>query len=261
MRVKSSISPVVAIVQARMGSTRLPGKVMKPIGGRPVLWHVINRLKAAGMIDDIVIATTDNPADDIIQEWCSLNGVGCHRGSTDDVLDRYFYAARSARAKTIVRITSDCPLIDPALVDRAIRKFGEGGFDYVSLDPSFPDGLDCEVFSFEALEKAYMSAALSSEREHVTPYIWKRTQLFRVCKIMSEKDLSGMRWTVDDERDLRLVTAIYDGISAGERVFHMDEILGFLEKNQDLLAINADIKRNEGYAKSLKEDKLIQQAG
>ncbi len=261
MRVKTGFKPVVAIVQARMGSTRLPGKVMKPIGGRPILWHVVNRLKAASLVDDIIVATTDQPSDDIIKEWCGLNGTGCYRGSQDDVLDRFFYAARAAGARTIVRITSDCPLIDPALVDRAIRKFSEGGFDYVSLDPSFPDGLDAEVFSFEALEKAYMEAALSSEREHVTPYIWKRTQVFRVCRIMSEADLSHMRWTVDDERDLKLVTAIYDGINAGERVFHMDEILRFLEKNPALLGINAQTERNEGYAKSLKEDKLVQRAG
>ena len=261
MRVNTGIGPVVAVVQARMGSTRLPGKVMKPLGGRPILWHVVNRLKSASMIDDIVVATTDQPSDDVIKEWCGLNGTGCYRGSQDDVLDRYFYAARNAGAKTVVRITSDCPLVDPALVDRAIRKFSEGGFDYVSLDPSFPDGLDAEVFSFEALEKAYMAAALSSEREHVTPYIWKRTQLFRVCRIMSETDLSHMRWTVDDERDLKLVTAIYGGIDAGERVFHMDEVLRFLEKNPALLGLNAAIERNEGYAKSLKEDKLVQRAG
>jgi len=261
MQVSTKMKPVIAIVQARMGSTRLPGKVMKGIAGRPMLWHVVNRLKAAKSIDDIIIATTDQPADDLIAEWCALNGTGCYRGSSDDVLDRYFYAARGAKANTIVRITSDCPLLDPALVDRAVLKFAEGGFDYVSIDPSFPDGLDVEVFSFASLEKAYMQAGLSSEREHVTPYIWKNHQRFRVCKIMSAEDLSHMRWTVDDERDLRLVTAIYEGIGAGERVFHMEEILRFLEKNPGLLEINAETTRNEGYARSIKEDKSVQRAG
>lgn len=255
--VKAAIGPVVGIVQARMGSTRLPGKVMMEIGGKPMLWHVVARLAASALVEKIVVATTQEESDDRIAEWCAENNVCCHRGSVNDVLDRYFYAALASKARTIVRITSDCPLLDPALVDRAIRKFGEGGLDYVSIDPSFPDGLDAEVFSFEALEKAYMRAALSSEREHVTPYIWKNHTIFRICKIRCETDLSKMRWTVDDERDLTLVNAIYDGIGANGGIFYMEEILKFLEAHPALLEINADIERNEGYAKSLSEDKAV----
>ncbi len=253
----TAIGPVVGIVQARMGSTRLPGKVMREIGGRPMLWHVVTRLAAASLVEKVVVATTEDESDDRIAGWCGENGICCHRGSVNDVLDRYFYAALAARARTIVRITSDCPFLDPELVDRAVRRFGEGGLDYVSIDPSFPDGLDAEVFSFAALEKAYMQAALSSEREHVTPYIWKNPAAFRICKIHCENDLSKMRWTVDDERDLTLVSAIYDGIGGEGRIFHMDEILRFLETNPSLLRINADIGRNEGYARSLKEDKAV----
>jgi len=260
MRLREELAPVVAIVQARMSSTRLPGKVMKGIAGRPMLWHVVNRLKASRLIDEVVVATTAGAEDDIIEEWCKLEGTGFFRGSLEDVLDRYCQAALSFGAKTVVRITSDCPLIDPALVDRAIEKFGEGGYDHVSVDSSFPDGLDAEVFSFEALRKAHTEAALASEREHVTPYIWKNAHIFRLGKIMSAEDLSAMRWTVDDERDLRVVTEIYEGIGAGERVFHMDEVLAFLRKKPEVLKINAETRRNEGYAKSLKNDRNVKKA-
>lgn len=261
MSVRSELRPVVAIIQARMSSTRLPGKVLKSVAGRPILWHVINRLGASRLIDDIVIATTTGREDDIIEEWCKLGGTNFSRGSLDDVLDRYYQAAKAFGAKTIVRITSDCPLIDPALVDRAIEMFNQGGFDHVSIDSSYPDGLDAEVFSFDALKKAQDEASLASEREHVTPYIWKNPQTFRLGKIKSDTDLSGMRWTVDDEKDLRLVTSIYEGINAGERVFHMEEVLEFLRKNPEVLKINSMTARNEGYAKSLKQDRIVKKAG
>jgi spore coat polysaccharide biosynthesis protein SpsF len=261
MRISGELRPVVAIVQARMSSTRLPGKVMKPIAGRPMLWHVVNRLKASRLIDEVVVATTTGAEDDIIEEWCKLNGTGFSRGSLEDVLDRYFQAAASFEARTVVRVTSDCPLIDPALVDRAIEMFGRGVFDHVSVDSSYPDGLDAEVFSFAALKKAHEEATLSSEREHVTPYIWKNQHLFRLGKIKCDIDLSRMRWTVDDERDLRLVTEIYEGIKAGERVFHMEEVLRFLRSRPEVLKINASTMRNEGYAKSLRQDRTVKKAG
>lgn len=261
MPVRSELRPVVAIIQARMSSTRLPGKVMKSLTGRPILWHVVNRLGAAMLIDEIVVATTTGPEDDIIEEWCKLNGTSFSRGSLDDVLDRYYQAAKAYGARTVVRITSDCPLIDPALVDRAIEMFNQGGFDHVSIDSSYPDGLDAEVFSFDALKKAHEEAALASEREHVTPYIWKNGGMFRLGKIKSEVDLSLMRWTVDDEKDFRLVTNIYEGINAGERVFHMEEVLEFLRKNPEALKINSMTARNEGYAKSLKLDRIVKKAG
>ncbi|MDO8427574.1 MAG: glycosyltransferase family protein [Deltaproteobacteria bacterium] len=248
------IEPVIAIVQARMSSTRLPSKVMKPVCGRPILWHVVNRLKSSEFIDETVIATTTEASDDIIEEWCTLHGIRFYRGSLNDVLDRYYQAAKEFGARTIVRVTSDCPLIDPALVDRAIKKFSEGSFDHVSIDPSFPDGLDAEVFSFDALAKAHREAALASEREHVTPYIWKNPEVFRLHKIKSPRDLSRMRWTVDDEKDLMLVTKIFEGMGPAEEVFHCEDILRFLESRPDLLKINSDTARNEGYARSLKQD-------
>lgn len=252
----NGINPVVAIVQARMGSTRLPGKVLKEICGKTVLWHVVNRLRAARNIDSVLIATTTEASDDPVVSWCRENRVAHFRGSLDDVLDRYYRAAGFCGARTIVRITADCPLIEPTLVDRVIEKFAADGCDHAGVASSFPDGLDAEVFSFEALKKAHAEARLASEREHVTPYIWKNPQTFRLGAVHSETDLSKMRWTVDDEKDFRFVTKVFEGLGAG-RVFHMDDVLEFLRKNPELLEINSQTMRNEGYAKSLKEDKVV----
>lgn len=242
-----------------MSSTRLPGKVMLDICGQPVLAHVINRLKAARHIDTIVVATTIDRSDDVIGSWCRSNSVQFYRGSLEDVLDRYYKAAKEFNARTIVRITSDCPLIDPTLVDAAIEKFSTGNFDHVSIDPTYPDGLDAEVFSFAALARAHKEATLSSEREHVTPYIWKNAQTFRLGRVVSEADLSRMRWTVDDEKDFLFVGKIYEALMHDGRVFSTAEILKFIEANPSILEINSATMRNEGYAKSLKEDRVIKE--
>ena len=251
--------PVVAVIQARMSSTRLPGKVMREVAGKTILGHVVDRLKAAARIDTVIVATTTDPSDDCIEAWCAGRKVPVYRGSMNDVLDRYYEAARKFSARTVVRVTSDCPLIDPELVDRIIEKFSLGGFDHVSVGPTFPDGLDAEVFSFSALEKAHREARLASEREHVTPYIWKNPGTFRIARITSEKDLSKLRWTVDDEKDLTLVTRIYEGMGPG--LFHLNDVLEYLERNPGLSDINSMTMRNEGYAKSLREDVTVEKAG
>lgn len=256
-RTHSKAAPVVAIIQARMGSTRLPGKVLMEICGRPILWHVVNRLKAAALIDKIVVATTVEKADDLIEDWCLENGVPFFRGSNDDVLDRYCRAAKKFGARAVVRITADCPLIEPELVDGIIEKFAEGGYDHVGVDNSFPDGLDAEVISLSAIEIANSEATLASEHEHVTPYIWKNAGRFRLASIKSVKDLSHLRWTVDDGKDFLLVSKIYEGLWKKYEVFHMRDILKFLEDNPELLNINSGTMRNEGYAKSVKEDRVL----
>lgn len=256
---KDAFRPVVAVIQARMSSTRLPGKVMKEVSGKTILGHVVSRVKASRLIDTVAVATTTERTDDLIAEWCAENKVPAYRGSLNDVLDRYFQAAKKFGAKTVVRVTSDCPLIDPALVDRVIEKFSEGGYDHVSVGPTYPDGLDAEVFSFASLEKAHNEARLASELEHVTPYIWKNPGVFRLASIACGIDLSRMRWTVDDERDLLFVTKIYEGLGS-EKLFHMEEVLEYLERNPKLLEINSATARNEGYARSLKEDKIIEKA-
>ncbi len=255
--VKEGLRPIVAIIQARMSSTRLPGKVMKEICGHPVLFHVVNRLRSSSLIDRIMVATTVEPSDGVIERWCGENNVECHRGSLNDVLERYYEAALKAGAATIVRITADCPLIDPEIVDTVIEKFAEGGWDHAGTEATYPDGLDTEVFGFRALEKAHREARLASEREHVTPYIWKNRDIFRVVAVRNAVDLSYMRWTVDDERDFTLVTRIFEGFGCADRVLHMGEIVEFLDRNPELLSINSSTMRNEGYAKSLREDKTV----
>jgi len=250
---------VVAIIQARMGSTRLPGKVMMKIVGRPMLWHVINRLKHAKRLDDTVIATTTLNEDKTILKLASEMGVKGYAGSEDDVLDRYYQAAIRYKADVIVRITADCPLIDPTVIDRAIEFYLNHDFDYVGtgIKPTYPDGLDTEVLSFNALERAWKEASLASEVEHVTPYIKKNPQLFDIKNVENDKDLSYMRWTVDEERDLKFVREIYKRLYIEGKIFYMDDILNLLKKFPEIMDINKSIMRDEGYLKSLREDKII----
>ncbi len=250
--------PVVGvIIQARMSSTRLPKKVMMDICQRPLLWHVINRLKPASLVDEIIVATSDRPEDDIIEEKCLEWGIKCFRGSRDDVLDRYYRAALEYGIETVVRVCSDCPLIDPEVIDRAIKKYMEGSFDHVSIDKEFPHGLDCEVFSFDTLTRAWNEAALASEREHVTPYIWKNDSVFRLGKIACDIDCSHMRWTVDNRKDFDFVLAVYEAMGCSDRVFTMKEVVELLERRPDIFEINSGGIRGEGYIKSLKEDKFV----
>lgn len=252
--------PVAAIVQARMSSSRLPGKVMRDISGRPMLWHVVNRLRSAQSIDKIVVATSTDSSDDVIVKWCDDECISYYRGSLNDVLARYHGAALEYGARTIVRITADCPMIDPLLVDGAVKSFlaplepGERPLDYLGLDKSFPDGLDTEVFSIEALSRAFKEARLPSEREHVTPYIWKNKSDFRLRSIRHYKDLSHMRWTVDDRADLTFVRKVFDSFACPLRVFYMEEVLRLLYSNTELLKINSSTVRNEGYLKSLSDE-------
>ena len=250
---------IVSIIQARMGSTRLLGKVMRDIVGKPMLWHVINRVKHAKRLNDIVIATTTLNEDKQILELASEMGVRSYAGSEDDVLDRYYQAAIIHKADVIVRITADCPLIDPNVIDRAIEFYLNHDFDYVctGIEPTYPDGLDTEVFSFNALERAWKEATLASEGEHVTPYIKKNPQIFSIKNLENDKDLSYMRWTVDEERDLEFVREIYKRLYVNGRIFYMEDILNLLKKRPELMDINKGIMRDEGYLKSLREDKII----
>jgi spore coat polysaccharide biosynthesis protein SpsF len=254
------VTRVVAIVQARMGSTRLPNKVMKKVVGQPVLWHVVNRIKSAKTIDKIVVASTKRRADKRIIRWAEENGVERYAGSENDVLDRYYQAAVTFDANVIVRITSDCPLIDPKVIDIVVNQFLAGDFDYVSNTgrpdnkPTYPAGLDTEVFSFSALRKAWEEAKLLSEREHVTPYIWKHRNLFKIGGVAHDEDLSRMRWTLDYDKDLEFVREVYARLYSKGKIFYMEDVLGLLNNHQELLNINKGVNRNEGYLKSLGED-------
>lgn len=250
---------IVTIIQARMGSTRLPGKVLMDICGHPMLWHVINRARQAKLLDDVLVATSEKASDDPVVAFCEQEGVPCFRGSEDDVLDRYYRAAVWIGADTVVRITADCPLIDPVVSDKVIAAYLDGGCDYASntIERTYPDGLDTEVFSFETLEKAWLEARLMSEREHVTPYIWKNEELFNLRQVTQEMDLSGLRWTVDEPEDLEFVRRIYEHLYQPGQFFLMEEIVKLLERHPEFLEINQDFGTNEGYLHSLQEDRAL----
>ena len=250
----------VAIVQARMGSTRLPGKVMREVLGKPLLSHLITRLKEAKLINKILIATTNKDKDKPILKLARESGIDSFAGSEDDVLDRYYQAAVKCNAQVIVRITADCPLIDPELVDKIVAHYlnNRENLDYVRSGTSYPDGVvETEVFSFASLKKAWKEARLASEREHVTPYIWKNPELFRTATIENEEDLSYIRLVVDDERDFRLVTEILENLYQEGKIFHLKDIMDLLKKRPELLELNRRTIRNEGYQKSLARDRLI----
>jgi len=248
---------VVAIIQARMSSSRLPGKVLMPLAGKPVLAHIVERLSYCKMIEEIVVATTDGSSDDLVADYCVDNNINCYRGSLEDVLDRYYQSARIHHADPVVRITGDCPVIDPVVVDAVITGYLSGEYDFYSLSGGFPDGLDCAVFSFSAIEKAWKEAKLQSEREHVGPYIENNPHLFRNGALELFQGLGKQRWTLDELSDFKLLSEIFDKLYRSDSPFLTHEILQFIQNNPELSQINSKIIRNEGYLQSLQEDKLI----
>ena len=235
----------VAIIQARMSSTRLPGKVLKDLAGEPMLVRVINRTSRAKTIDEVVIGTTTNLADDPIVRLCEERGWLVFRGSEDDVLDRYYQAALARKADAVVRITSDCPLIEPEIIDRVVREFLSHlpQIAYVSngLERTFPRGLDVEVMLFSALEKAWREDHNPAWREHVTPYIYRNPDRFRAFNVANDIDYSYMRWTVDTEEDLAFVRKIY-GHFEGDAFGWIDVIM-LLDKHPEWLQINQHIQQ------------------
>lgn len=253
------MNKVIALIQARTGARRLPNKVLLKLGDKTVLEQVVSRVQAARRIDDIAVVTTVAVEDLKIVGLCSRNGIRVLCGSENDVLDRYYQAARLLGAGHVVRITADCPVMDPSVIDQVITAYFDCGADYCSnaLTQTFPDGLDVEVFSFAALQKAWLRAARTSEREHVTPYIRNHKRMFKIVSLEHPKGLGAYRWTLDEPRDYTFLSRLFDGLYAGNPNFGMDEILQYLDANPGLKNINAAIKRNEGYAKSLKEDKVV----
>ena len=249
----SRTSKVVALIQARMGSTRLPDKVLADVAGRPMLWHMADRVSRARLVDQVVVATTTGKADDAVAAFCHRNGVACFRGDDADVLDRFFKAARTHEAGTVVRITADCPLMDPQVIDRVIEARAAVSCDYASntLRDTYPDGLDVEVFTFEALERAWRDASKPSEREHVTPYMRLSGQ-FRLWNVENQDAPAarGQRWTVDEQADLDFVRAVYQAL-AGVPHFGMHEVSALLEQRPDLRDIQGKAIMNEGYYRSL----------
>ena len=247
-------TPVLGILQARVSSSRLPGKVLKPILGRPMLLHQLDRVRRARSLDALVVATSTEPDDDAIETLCASAGVGCFRGSLNDVLDRFYQAARSYDAQIIVQLTGDCPLADPALIDRVVEFFVTGGFDIAGAAPSFPDGLDVAVFRFAMLEYAWTHAVRPSDREHVSQFIVRQPERFRVRGYESDVDLSHLRWTVDDPEDFELVRRIYEALYPANPAFTTKDILDLLAAQPALSELNRRFRRNEGLERSLATD-------
>jgi len=242
------------IIQARMGSSRLPGKVlMKSDNGKPLLHYVINQLQYCTKVKSLVIATTTNQEDDEIEKFANVNSVSIFRGNEKDVLDRYYQCAKKYSFSTIVRITADCPLIDPSIVDKVTERFFSGNYDFATntLVRTFPIGTDVEVFSFSALETAWKNAQLPSEREHVTPYI-RNQGIFKIINVQNDKNISSLRLTVDRIEDFELIKQILKNIVINP--IHLRDVLELFSRKPELIEINNHIDNNEGFSRSLMED-------
>ncbi|QYO77770.1 cytidylyltransferase domain-containing protein [Devosia salina] len=246
---------IVAVLQARVSSRRLPGKVLLPILGRPMLSLQIERVLRSQRIDKLVLATSDQPEDDGMVDIAQSVGIDLFRGSLEDVLDRFYGAAAAANPDWVVRLTGDCPLADAEVIDRVIDAAVERSYDYATnaVHPTWPDGLDCEVMTFAALEQCWREAQTPVEREHVTPYINTNPEKFRLFHVKGETDLSGLRWTVDEPADFDFVTRVYEALYPSKRDFTSADVLAFLADNPEVMAVNANIERNEGYRLSLEK--------
>ncbi len=237
---------VVAIIQARMGSCRLPGKVLLDLAGEPILARVVHRVHRAGTVDELVIATTNEQADDVLVDLCAARGWLCFRGSQDDVLDRYYQAALKHEANVVVRITSDCPLIEPEVIDRVVRELVERRppSDYatnVLPQRTYPRGLDVEAFWFETLKVIWREDENPAWREHVTQYLHHHPERFVILGVQSDRDLSAMRWTVDTREDYDLVQRIYGAF--GHDLFSWQEVVTLLEENPQWLETNRHVQQ------------------
>lgn len=248
---------VLAILQARVSSSRLPNKVLAPILGQPMLARQIERLRRAKTLDQLLVATSDHLSDDLLAGLCDELGVANYRGSLNDVLTRFAGACNTlGPAEHIVRLTGDCPLADPEVIDRVVRWHIDSGADYTTnaIQPTWPDGLDVEVMRLPILLRTAAEARLPSEREHVTPYIHKHQEWFHIEHVRGDRDLSSLRWTVDEPADLAFVTEVYAALYPQNPHFKTEDVLALLERHPELAQINGNFLRNEGYAKSLATD-------
>lgn len=246
---------ILGIVQARMASTRLPGKVLMPLAGAPMLARQIERLRRARKLDRLVLATTTGKEDDAIAELAADLSVQCCRGSADDVLDRYVRSAEPDAPSHVVRLTADCPLADWHLIDRTIDFALAGGFDYAAntLRPTWPDGLDVEVMTFAALKESWREARDPVEREHVTQFMLRRPVRFDLGSLEGDTDLSALRWTVDEPRDYEFVSRVYEALYPANPAFTTADVIELLKERPQLLEINSGIERNEGLRLSIEK--------
>ena len=252
---------IIVIIQARMGSLRLPNKVMKKVLGKPLINYLLERVSAAEKVDQIILATTTNTEDDYLAKHVASLGYGVFRGSEDDVLSRYYHAFNKFKNKleklnAIVRITGDCPLIDAYLIDEVIKEYKAKGMDYVALSPDFSEGLDVEIFSEDLLTQAFNEAKLPSEREHVSLFFHNNKSLFNICRIQNGSDDSSYRITVDEEQDFVVVKSIIEYFSNNNLTMNTQNIKDYLDRTPSIYNLNSNIIRNEGLQISLERERI-----
>lgn len=252
---------IVGIIQARTGSTRLPGKILLEAAGKTMLEHMIERLSSSKKLDKLVVATTTSQNDDKIIDICKKLKIDFFRGSEEDVLSRYTEASEFFNATTVVRLCSDSPLLDGSILDNVINSYISGNFDYVgNLEPgsrTFPDGLSVEIFSSKLLKQTNIEAKKPSEREHVTFYIWKNPNKFKLHRVDLEKNLSNFRFNLDYEEDYIFLKKIFENFYPKNKNFSLEDIISWLEKNPSLLKINSNIVSNQGWNKAFEKDKQL----
>jgi spore coat polysaccharide biosynthesis protein SpsF len=252
---------ILVIIQARMGSTRLPGKVMLPLAGEPLLNRMLQRVAASSVPLDLVVATSVLPEDQPIRDVCQKVGVRCYNGHPTDLLDRHFQAIAGTAPDLVVKIPSDCPLIDPLVIDKVLSSAVDhaGAYDFVSNlhPPSYPDGNDVEVMTIDALETAWKEATRPYEREHTTPFIWDHPSRFRIRNVLWETGLDysrSHRWTIDYPEDYRLIKAVYDELwTVAQPVFHLQDILDLLQHRPEIKSLNAAYAGETWYRHHLDE--------
>lgn len=247
----------VAIIQARTGSTRLPGKVLKPVLGKPMLARMLERVKRATSLDAIIVATTDKPGDDAVATLAEQCGASVFRGSEEDVLDRIYQAAKETKADVVVGLTGDCVLHDPAVIDEAIRHFidADDAFAYGGTPANYPEGLDTDISVFATFEEAWKNARLHSEREHIAQYFKNHPERFHALSwTVGERDDSRMHWSVDTAQDFEFVTKVFEQLYPVNPSFNKNDVLALLTRHPEFLEINKGGTGYEGLAKSLKID-------
>ena len=255
---------ILTVVQARMGSSRLPGKVLLPLAGQPLLVRMMERVQRSRLVGTVVVATTTEAADDAVAACCTAHGLGCFRGDALDLLDRHYQAARQYRADVVLKIPSDCPLIDPAVIDQVLGVYlkNPNQYDFVSnLHPAtFPDGNDVEIMRFEALKTAWYEAQRPLEREHTTPYFWENPDRFRLANVgwATGQDFSmSHRWTIDYPEDYEFIKAVYEALHPSKPAFGLDDILSLLEKRPDIAQLNDHLAGVNWYRNHLDELKTV----
>ena len=246
---------IIALIQARMSSKRLPNKVLLPLSKKTVLEHIYSRLEYCKTLNKIVVATSLYESDNPIVDLCKKNNMNYYRGNLEDVLDRFYQAATLHNADAIVRITGDCPVIDPKIVDELVNNYLISNYDSYSLSGNFPDGLDCQIFKYKALEKSWKEAKLQSDREHVGTYIEKTSpKSFKIGRLIKFKNLSHYRWTLDEPEDYIFLKEIFSKLYDQDKIFSATDILNLLDREPSLLKINKNILRNQGYFESVKQE-------